>query len=148
MAGTTEWGFPKGKVAETLRKILAPDLTDHEVEAIVVCLVAHLMVESRLNNLLHGWLSQDAPRPSGDDERVAKAEDDLWKAIVKIDFVKKFSLVQPFFALRFREEAGAIWKINDLRIRWPTALGRDHGREAVPGRAIRRDATPQIRGNG
>lgn len=114
MTNTTRWGFPKGQVAETLRKILAPDLTDHEVEAIVVCLVAHLLIESRLNNLLHRWLSQDAPRPSG-DARAAKAEDSLWNNIVKIDFAKKYSLVEPFFALHFHDDAAAAWKINDLR---------------------------------
>lgn len=114
MADTTRWGVPKGQVAEALRKILAPDLTDHEVEAIIVCLVAHLLIESRLNNLLHRWLSQDAPRPPG-DEQAAKAEDSLWKNIVKIDFAKKFSLVEPFFAPHFREEAEAAWRINDLR---------------------------------
>src|SRR3990172_2390577 len=114
MAGTTEWGFPKGQVAETLRKILVPDLTDHQVEGIVVCLVAHLMIEGRLNNLLHRWLSQDAPRPSG-DEQASRAEDALWKNIVKMDFAKKYSIVEPFFAPHFREEAATPWKINDLR---------------------------------
>jgi hypothetical protein len=114
MAETTNWGFPKGPVAETLRKILAPDLTDHEVEAIVVCLVAHLLIESRLNNLLYGWLSQDAPRPPTDDQ-VSRAEDNLWKNIVKIDFAKKYSLIEPFVAPNFREEAATIWKLNDLR---------------------------------
>lgn len=103
MSETSDWGFPKGSVAQTLRKILYPELTDHEVEAIVVCLMAHLLVENRLNGLLYQWLKQDAPRLSKDE--TAKAEDALWKSITKIDFAKKYSLVEPFFAIHFPKEA-------------------------------------------
>ena len=114
MTKTTPWGFPSGRVAETLRKILAPDLTDNEVEAIVVCLFSHLLLESSINNLLYRWLSQDAPIPS-DDESLLKAKDALWDSIVKMAFAKKYSLVEPYFALYYREAAKTIWKINDLR---------------------------------
>lgn len=114
MAVTTNSGFPKGNVAQTLRKILYPELTDHEVEAIVVCLMAHLLVESRLNGLLYRWLMQDAPKPT-EVERASKAEDALWNNIVKMDFSKKYTLVEPFFAPYFPNEAPLPWKINDFR---------------------------------
>ena len=58
-----DWGFPKGHVAKTLRGILDPALTDHEVEAIVVCLMAHLLVENRINEVLYRWLKRDALSP-------------------------------------------------------------------------------------
>lgn len=114
MADTSDWGFPKGRVAQTLRKILYPQLTDHEVEVIVVCLLAHLLVENRLNGLLYRWLKQDAPNLSKDDV-TAKAEDALWKNIIKMDFAKKYSLVEPFFKIHFPNEAAKPWKLNDLR---------------------------------
>lgn len=114
MAGTTDWGFPKGNVAQTLRKILYPKLTEHEVETIAVCLMAHLLIESKLNRLLYRWLKQDVP-VLVEDEKQSNAEDALWKNIVKIDFAKKYSLVEPFFASHFPDEAPEPWKINNLR---------------------------------
>lgn len=114
MAETTDWGFPKGLVAQTIRKILSPQLTDHEVEAIVVCLLAHLLVEYKLNRVLYQWLRQDAP-VSSKDEGAAKAEDELLEHIVKMDFVKKWKFVKPFFEIRFPRDAKQPWKLNDLR---------------------------------
>lgn len=114
MANTSDWGFPKGQVAQTLRRILYPQLTDHEVEVIVVCLLAHLLVENTLNGLLYRWLRQDAPR-SSQESVTAQADDTLWGNIVKMDFAKKYSLIQPFFEVHFPNEASNPWKLNDLR---------------------------------
>jgi hypothetical protein len=111
---TTDWGFPKGKVAKTLRKILYPELTGHEVEAIVVCLMAHLLLENKLNGLLYQWLKQDAPQLN-EDKMQSKAEGGLWKNIVEMGFAKKYSLVKPFFAAHFPKEAENVKKINTLR---------------------------------
>ena len=106
--------FSKGNVAQALRKILYPEITEHQVEAIVVCLMAHLLIENKLNGLLYRWLRQDAPEWK-ENKKVSEAEDDLWKNIVKMDFAKKYSLIKPFFAMHFSEEAANVWKINDLR---------------------------------
>lgn len=114
MADTTNSGFPKGNVARTLRRILYPKLTEHEVEAIVVCLMAHLLIENTLNGLLYRWLKRDTP-PLAGREKQSNAEDALWKNIVKIDFAKKYSLVEPFFAAYFPNEAANPWKVNNLR---------------------------------
>jgi len=114
MSDTPDLEFPKGKVAQTLRKILYPELSEHQVEAIVVSLMAHLLIEQKLNGLLYQWLRQDAPAWK-DVEKGSKAKDILWKNIVKIDFAKKYSLVEPFFAMHFPEESSNTWKINDLR---------------------------------
>ena len=98
-------------MAQALRKTLSPSLTDHEVEAIVVCLFAHLLIENKLNGLLYRWLKQDAPSSNNSDV-TAKAEDALWKNIVKIDFAKKWSLVEPFFEIHFPSQAAQMWKLN------------------------------------
>src|SRR5437773_2083750 len=94
MSDTTNWGFPKGRVAKTLRSILDPGLTDHQVEAVVVCLMAHLLVENRINEVLYRWLKRDAPAPNDPEQA-------LWNSIVKIDFAKKYSLLEPLFAAHF-----------------------------------------------
>jgi len=114
MADTTEWGFPKGRVAQTLRKILSPDATDHEVEAIFVCLTNHLLIERKLNGLLYRWLKQDAPKPA-EAELASKCDDALWNSIVKLTFATKYSLVEPFFAAHFPNGAPNVKKINTLR---------------------------------
>jgi hypothetical protein len=114
MNESTDWGFPKGNVAGTLRKILDPELTDHEVEAIVVCLLAHLLIEGTIDNVLYRWLKQDCPE-SNDVGVNARAHDSLWKSILNIGFAKKFSLVEPFFAAHFPEGAANVRKINNLR---------------------------------
>jgi hypothetical protein len=115
MADKTEWGVPRGSVAKRLREILYPNLTEHQVEAIAVCLLAHLLVEQKLNELLYRWLMSDAPGLVREAEKRSNAEDALWMNIVKIDFAKKYSLVEPFFAAHFRKEAETVWEINELR---------------------------------
>ena len=114
MSELTDEGFPKGNVAQTLRKILYPELTEHQVEAIVVCLMAHLLIENKLNGILYRWLRQDASKLK-EEKKVSEAEDDSWENIVKMDFAKKYLLVKPFFATHFSDEAPNVWKINDLR---------------------------------
>lgn len=114
MEDKTKWGVQKGSVAKKLRTILYPELTEHEVEAIMVCLMAHLLIEENLNGLLYRWLKRDAPViPEKEDQ--SEFGDALWKNIVKMDFAKKYSLVEPYFRARFSEEASKPWKINDLR---------------------------------
>jgi hypothetical protein len=114
MSNTTESGFPKGNVAQTLRKILYPGLSDHEVEAVVVCLMSHLLVENKINRVLYAWLKQDAPGWKEGD-KVSNAEAKLWENIVEINFARKYSLVEPFFAIHFPQEAENVRKINKLR---------------------------------
>lgn len=114
MSQTTEWGFPKGKVAKTLRQILYHDLSDSEVEAIVVCLLSHLLIENKINFVLYRWLNYDPPKPS-ESKKIQKVEDELWKNITNMEFSKKYSLLEPHFATKFPYESKNIWKINNLR---------------------------------
>jgi hypothetical protein len=76
--------------------------------------MAHLLIENGLNDILYRWLKQDAPIPPN-KENASQAKDSLWNSIVKMDFAKKYSLIQPFFAVYFPSEEKTPWKINDLR---------------------------------
>jgi len=76
--------------------------------------MAHLLVENRINEVLYRWLKRDAPAPN-DPEQAFKVTAPLWNSIVKIDFAKKYSLVEPLFAAHFPAEASEPWRINDLR---------------------------------
>ena len=100
------WGVPTGSVAKKLRTILYPGLTDHQVETIIVCLMAHLLIEQNLNGLLYRWLNQNDP---------LLAEDALWDKIVDAGFSKKFRPVSKFMTEYFPKDKEAIWKINELR---------------------------------
>jgi|ERR1700733_11203588 hypothetical protein len=82
MADTMSAGFPKGGVSKALRTILCPDLTDHDVEAIIVRLMSHLLVEDRLNGLLYRSRLKYRP-PEAEPELASKAKDALWDNIVK-----------------------------------------------------------------
>jgi hypothetical protein len=101
-----DWGVPKGSVAKKLRTILYPGLTDHQVETIVVCLMAHLLIEQKVNGLLYRWLNRNTPPPD---------EDALWEKIVSAQFSRKFTPVSKFMDEYFPKDKIAIWKINDLR---------------------------------
>lgn len=112
MEKLTKWGFPKGKVPKTLRRILYPSLTDSEVDAIIVCLLCHLLIEEKINQVLYEWLSYDAPFPKYKEEKV---KDGLWKQITALGFARKFDLIYPSFSEHFKEEARHIREINKLR---------------------------------
>lgn len=114
MVEETPGGFPKGRVAETLRKILSPNLTEHGVEAVTVCLLSHLLVERNINSTLFNWLKLDAPRKE-DAVVTERASEELWKKVVKMNFAQKYALLEPHFAMYFPKEAGDVWKLNDLR---------------------------------
>ena len=102
----------KENIAKELRKILYPDLSDSNVDAIIVCLLSHLLVEEKMNKVLYHWLKYDPPVPYGKTKVI---EDDLWKSIVKVPFANKYSIIEPFFTANFPTEAKDVWKINELR---------------------------------
>jgi hypothetical protein len=120
MTEQTDWGFPKGRVAKTLRNLLYKDLSDHDVEAIVVCLLSHLLVEDHINDVLYRWLLYDLPSKGEDSQQLAEANEkkmksEMWKSITKLQFAQKYLIIEPVFTHWFPKEAGDIWKLNDLR---------------------------------
>lgn len=114
MTDETKHGFPIGRVAATLRKILSPDLNAHGVEAVTVCLLSHLLVERSINQTLYSWLKLDAPLHA-DEPATKRADEELWNSIVKMDFAKKFSLLEPHFSLFFPGLNKRVWAVNQLR---------------------------------
>lgn len=115
MSTTTEWGFPIGKVAQTLRKILHSKLTEHGVEAVTVLLISHLLIEKRINGVLYRWLRHDAPSPPGEPQKVSQAENKLWDTIAGMTFSHKFSLLKPFLGIDFQRAVESATRINKLR---------------------------------
>lgn len=120
MANETDWGFPRGRVAKTLRNLLYKDLTDHDVEAIVVCLLSHLLVEDHINSLLYNWLLYDLPSKQEDSKeetetQLKKMKDGIWKSVTKLQFGQKYQMIESVFTYWFPKEAAEIWKLNDLR---------------------------------
>lgn len=121
MSETTELGFPKGRAAKTLRTLLYKDLSDHDVEAIVVSLLSHLLVEDNINSLLYHWLSLDLPQKGGVqnisvESGNKKMESALWSLITKLQFSQKYKFIEPIFKNWFPPiDSADIWKLNDLR---------------------------------
>jgi hypothetical protein len=120
MVDETDWGFPKGRVAKTLRTLLYKDLSDHDVEAIVVCLISHLLVEDHINSLLYSWLLYDLPWKQEDSNEetetgLKKMKDAIWKSITKLQFAQKYQVIESVFTYWFPKEASEIWKLNELR---------------------------------
>jgi hypothetical protein len=116
MCEETIYGFPKGRVAETIRKILHKDLNKQDIEVFVVCLSCHLLIESSINDLLYRWLCYDIPQyceRSADEFN--KAKDLLFENISKMPFAQKYSLIHPIFTYWFPDEAKDIWEINGIR---------------------------------
>jgi hypothetical protein len=117
-------GFPIGRVAHTIRRIISPSLSNHDVECITVVLVSHLMIEQRINALIIVWLTKHLPKMSSKNKRSVPvndvAEDELLKYIRKLDFVKKLELIKPLGTLLWGDDSGEIfkdiYKINNARI--------------------------------
>ena len=118
-------GFPTGRVAQSIRKIISPSLTNHDVECITVVLVSHLMIEERINSLLVKWLAKPLPQMGRKNKhRISVnniAKEELNKYFDKLDFVKKLSLIKPLGTLLWGDDSedifNDIFKINDARIK-------------------------------
>lgn len=109
-----------GSYAKTLRNSLFDELSDHDVEAIVISLLSHLIVEGRINQFLHRWLLLDIPQKGPESietivEENKKMEDKLWQSITKLPFAQKYSVLEPVMKNWYPNAAGDIWKLNDLR---------------------------------
>jgi hypothetical protein len=116
--------FPEGKVAKSLRKILYPDLSEHDVECISVVLICHLMIEQKMNSVLFRWMSGSIPYMGsyGDQNAVQHNESvraEVEDNIVKLDFAKKLALIKPLATALWKKDGKAIlkdiYKINNIR---------------------------------
>lgn len=117
-------GFPIGKVAQSIRRIISPSLSNHDVECITVVLVSHLMIEERINALITKWLTNHLPKMSSKNKRGVSVNDvareELAKYIDKLDFVKKLKLIKPLGTLLWGDDSkdifDDIYTINNARI--------------------------------
>jgi hypothetical protein len=123
-------GFPVGRVAQTIRKIISPTFSNHDVECVTVILVSHLMIEERINSLIIKWLTDHLPKMGGKKHRKPVndvAHDELVSFIDKLDFSKKLSLIKPLGTLLWGDDSEAIFKdfhkINSARVEIAHRLG-------------------------
>lgn len=123
MIEKTELGFPTNAVHRILRSILSPTLTDGEADAIVICLLSHLLVEDRINEVIFEWLSYDLPFT---DPKSDKQRRELLNTIQKLSFSSKYDLIYPVFSELFPAEAKFVWALNKLRVEI------FHGRNTCP----------------
>jgi hypothetical protein len=116
--------FPKGKVAKSLRKILYPDLREHDVQCISVVLICHLMIEQQMNRVLFLWMSGSIPYMGSTGDQFAVQHNETVRAevednIVKLDFTKKLALIRPLATALWKKDGKEILKdiyeINNIR---------------------------------
>ncbi|MGD0022668.1 MAG: hypothetical protein ABSC54_10240 [Smithellaceae bacterium] len=103
-------GYPIGKVAKSIRKELHPELTDHEVEAITIVLLYHLIIENKVNKLLY--------KCSGDIDSSLLNEKLLegikWEMIEEMSFSKKMMLIKLLAKKLWRKDHTSI--LNDFKL--------------------------------
>jgi len=118
------FGFPTGKVAQSIRKIISPSLSNHDVECITVVLVSHLMIEERINSLIIRWLTNNLPKMGSKNKQGVSVNDVAKNEVVtyvdKLDFIKKLNLIKPLGTLLWGDDSKAIFndfqKINNARV--------------------------------
>jgi hypothetical protein len=117
-------GFPNGKVALSIRKVISPSLSKHDVESITIVLVSHLMIEERINGLIIKWLTDHLPNMGSINKNGVPVNDvarkEIEKYVKKMDFSKKLGFIKPLGTLLWGDDSKAIfkdfYKINDARI--------------------------------
>jgi len=117
-------GFPTGKIAQSIRKVISPQFSNHDVESITIILVSHLMIERKINELLLKWMTGHLPEMGIKTKNDIPVNDlaitELEKVINKLDFVKKLDLIKPLGILLWGDDSKAIFsdfhKINDIRV--------------------------------
>lgn len=116
--------FPVGKIARTIREIISPSFSSHDVECITVVLVSHLMIEERINSLIITWLTNHLPETSRKNKHGVSfndvARNELVKYVDKLDFTKKLNLIKPLGTLLWGDDSEGIfkdfYKINMARV--------------------------------
>jgi hypothetical protein len=120
----TKWGFPKGKVASTLKNILSKEFTNKDIDTIAVVLMLRSMVELSIERVLFLMLNYEYPHyGKGMNPKETqkykilneKMEDELWKVIVGMNFHVKLSLIEPCLKVWYPGFEKTIKEINRVR---------------------------------
>jgi hypothetical protein len=123
-AEKTPWGFPRGKVAHTLRCVLSKEFTDDDINTIAVVLMSHSLVEASIERVLYLVLDSEFPHYGRgyNAEETKKLEDlnhkmeeRLSNTILDMSFWQKLSLVKPCLEIRDPCLIDEIKKINYVR---------------------------------
>jgi hypothetical protein len=117
-------GFPTGKVAQSIRKIISPSFSKHDVESITIVLVSHLMIEERINELIIKWLTSHLPKMGSKNKRGIPVNDaaheEIEEYVKKMDFSKKLKFIEPLGTLLWGDDSKEIfkdfYKINNARV--------------------------------
>ncbi|MGD9161757.1 MAG: hypothetical protein PVG39_25325 [Desulfobacteraceae bacterium] len=117
-------GFPPGKVAQSIRNIISPSLSKHDVEVITIVLVSHLMIEERINELIVKWLTIHLPKMGNETKKGIPVNDvaheEIEEYVNKLDFSKKLKLIKPLGTLLWSDDSKDIfndfYKINNARV--------------------------------
>jgi len=117
-------GFPNGKVAQSIRKIISPSLSKHDVEAITIVLVSHLMIEEKINELIIKWLTIHLPKMGSKNKKGVPindaAHEEIEEYVKKMDFSKKLKFIKPLGTLLWSDDSKDIfndfYKINNARV--------------------------------
>lgn len=116
----TDWGFPRGKVAVTLRSILSKEFTDEDINTIAVVLMSHSLVEAAIERVLYLVLNSEYPHyGEGLDPNEAKnkMEDGLCKVIEEMSFRGKLRLIEPCLNIWQPDLIQTVNDINTVRNR-------------------------------
>lgn len=90
----TVLGFPRTRVAKTLRRILYPELTNSQVDTIIDVLFSHLLVEGGIEELIFKLFTFGMPRKRSKKSN-EKMEREVWKNIRRTPFMRKVELIKP-----------------------------------------------------
>ena len=107
----TVLGFPRGRVPETLRRILYRELTNSQVNTIIVVIFSHLLVEEAMEDLIFRLFTFGMPRKrskKSDEEMERK----IWKNIIRTPFIRKLELIKPIL---YKGYPKVIETINTVR---------------------------------
>jgi hypothetical protein len=120
----TYWGFPRGKVAKTLRSVLSKEFTDDDINTIAVVLMSHSLIEAAIERLLYLVLDSEFPHYGRGlnaeetkkfEDLNTKMEESLSKRIQNMSFWQKFSLIKPYLEIWYPYLVEKIEKINPVR---------------------------------
>ena len=123
-SGKTDWGFPRGKVAATLRSILSKDFSDDDVSTIAVVLMLHSLVETAIARVIflvltlglpHYGKGVDHAETDNHETLNQEMEASISDAVQRLSFRHKFELIRPCLKIWHPHLQETIQEIGTVR---------------------------------